>query len=191
MFRHFVLILSLYYFVSHSFLHTSGTIGAYAISVAKLLLCRNVDISRHRLLDERGSEWKRGGRGIAALKGHNAINHLLCQASRATAIWTLLEYHSFVSASCSVSHYVVSIYLSVLAIYRLNVALFSRWAPTFPSPLSSAASGRAHALLFRGREVLPSKSSSSSSTALLLMFIISERKIGTFLSWFSPTFEAY
>jgi len=86
-------------------------------------------IHRHRYCG--GGDGQRMGGREQRLRGTRRYKSLIVPS--ATAIWTLLEYHSFVSPS----RFTPSIYLFIRpAIYQLNVALFAH-SPQPPSFLRS------------------------------------------------------
>lgn len=101
---------------------------------------------------------RRGGEegGIASLKGPQRHKSLIVP-SVARDRHLDASRIPFICISVLLGLPLRRVYLFIrLAIYRLNVASFRPGPPPSSSP--SVAPGRAHVLLFRGREVLPSKS---------------------------------
>lgn len=113
--------------LSHLLSHTSAgrlvrEIGGYTISLTKLLLCHNVDISRTRIVARPGG----GGRGIAALKGPQRHKSLIVP-SVARDRHLDASRIPFICISVLLGLPLRRVYLFIrLAIYRLNVASFSR-----------------------------------------------------------------
>lgn len=117
--------------LSHLLSHTSAgrlvrEIGGYTISLTKLLLCHNVDISRTRIVARPGAGREGRGRGIAAFKGPQRHKSLIVP-SVARDRHLDASRIPFICISVLLGLPLRRVYLFIrLAIYRLNVASFSR-----------------------------------------------------------------